>query len=713
MDATRHNADSAVAAATAAAASTVVTGAVAAASAGPATSARCPFAAHAAPVAAAAPAETGATGAYACVGAGASAALRPDTPLALPWHKRVVVQRSVGANGAALLHFFHGDKEIEFEEPELFGFAETLAVTPRFLAGDAVAWGTGLDWPRVQPLLEELLAAGILRPADTVAPRAPLADGARVSPLPPAPATRARTWDECAAITTELAGRALESGYLELVVPVFRVAHMALDADGRQVGEANVFPPALRLDAPTRWRTCIYPGTRHQSERPMNVTALKAMRTHWPAMMALLLRVRAAYLERFPAAREGWTVGHLERLATCVLGLPSVLLLRAPGRVANGALHPALSSLFRVTDGLRMVMHQMLFVPLAEPTLAPDTPLSAADILAYAERNYSFHSEHGVCAGPHGMIAGFLAVLVDGRLPVAGDAAHPGEPAAAAAGDVAGDDAAAASGPAGALAPELEQALAALPQAIDYALLGLQAYAVSFSLWPAMARAYESLTRITSAWAADGGTAGVATFAARMAGHLQRVRASGFLAHEGWRVDRERVYGDMFERCAEGLGRPASAPLERLLAPGYAPVGAATALRDALRARFAPASPVAAGRLAEVQACLLDFLCRTQAILRAGTRVQRDINQLLGRAQPAQPLAALDLDIHNRLQDGRGRPRPAYLVSEIAALLDLDIRLDACVLEITPTRHPASAAAPHPSHGIAPSDTAAIPAAVH
>jgi hypothetical protein len=67
----------------------------------------------------------------------------------------------------------------------------------------------------------------------------------------------------------------LELAYLELVIPIFRVAHIAIDEDGRQVGEANFFPKPLRLDIPTEWRTCHYPGTRYQSQ-PMNVTALKS-----------------------------------------------------------------------------------------------------------------------------------------------------------------------------------------------------------------------------------------------------------------------------------------------------------------------------------------------------------------------------------------------------------------------------------------------------
>jgi hypothetical protein len=44
--------------------------------------------------------------------------------------------------------------------------------------------------------------------------------------------------------------------------------------------------------------------------------------------------------------------------------VPTFALMRARHRVANGALHPALSSLFRVTYGVRMTMHQMLFVQI-------------------------------------------------------------------------------------------------------------------------------------------------------------------------------------------------------------------------------------------------------------------------------------------------------------------------------------------------------------
>ena len=120
------------------------------------------------------------------------------------------------------------------------------------------------------------------------------------------------------------------------MVPVFRIAHPALDTDDRQVGEANTFPRALRLDRPTDWQTCTYPGTRHADDKPMNLTALKAMRSHWPEMMAVLADIRARYLDR-AALRAPLTLGQVERLCIAVLSLPT-------WEAFGGPLHPVLSS---------------------------------------------------------------------------------------------------------------------------------------------------------------------------------------------------------------------------------------------------------------------------------------------------------------------------------------------------------------------------------
>lgn len=580
----------------------------------------------------------------------------PGDVLVLPFHKRVVTRYAKDAYGVTELHLYYGEKEISFDEPDLFGFGEVLARQSRFTAGEAMQWGGEHAWTRVQGLLEQLLEEGVLARASDEVVTGGLrhAAGACPAPLPPGLATIARDWADCEAITRELTGRGLEPGWLELVVPVFRVAHVAMDAEGRQVGESNVFPKALRMDVETRWRTCLYEGSRYQCERPMNVTALKSMRAHWPQMMAALASIRAAWLQRFPEARSGWTVGQLERLATCVLAVPTLAWLRESSGDGSGAakrLHPALSSLFRVTDGLRMTMHQMLFVPIGEPTLAPDAPMTSAEILSYAERNYSFHSEHGVCAGPTAMVAEFLAVLVDGRLPSAGLESP---------------------------VPAVRDALDAVDAAIDYGLLGLQAHAAVFSVFPSMTRTYEQLASIVRDPLVPA-TPAVAALRERLDECMRQITGATYLGREQWRVDRERVYGDMFD--ASGRGVRAGGVVACLLAAASVPA-VAEPVHEVLRRQLAAGVARhlgidAAGMASQIARCLVDHAVTVQRLLRVGCEAQQRINDLTGRARPTRAFTAADIDLHNRLQGSDDRRLP-FLLDEIEPMFGLALTIDPC-----------------------------------
>lgn len=587
--------------------------------------------------------------------------LEPSDELVLPRHRSMVTQYRDHPGGGRELRLFYGAREISFDEPELFAFGEMLGRTGRFRAADAAGLDPRAPWPRIRDLLEQLLDEGLLvRAGEAPSEDLPAGDRERPSPLPPATLDVPRSWDDCEAIIRELTGRPLELGHLELLIPIFRVAHMALDADGRQVGEANVFPPAMRLDTPTEWRTCTYPGARHQDERPMNLTALKTMRAYWSDMMAVLLEVRRAYLIRYPDARAGWTVGHLERLATAVLALPTLQLMRAERPVPNGALNPVLSSVFRVTDGLRMTMHQMLFVPFGEPTLSPDAPMTSAEVHAYAERNYTFHSERGVCAGPRIMVEEFLSVLIDGATPKGGLPSR--------------------------LEPELERALGDIDAALDYGLLGLRAYAVIFSAWPAMTRAYEGLAAAMSGWSATGDPA-AQPHLARFESHLARIRRAGFLSEESWRADRDAVYADMFARCGQGLRLADDTPLDVALAPRPAVEGDATEtiLRTLLAAGLATgpqgAPPQVLDRcVAEIMA----FTLRIQAVLRQARQAQAAINRHLGRAPPTRTYDSRDLDLHNRLHSLKPDALP-YLFDELAQLYGIEIVVTPHRIHVQPT----------------------------
>jgi hypothetical protein len=582
--------------------------------------------------------------------------LRPAIRLALPNAKAAWIERGASSEGAPLLTLWHLGHEIVFDDPRQFAFAHGLVGRTDFTAGEAMAWA-GLDWNETAGLLDDLLESGVLT-RDLATPVAEKHDHRPMpDPLPLAPMTAPRAWTDSASLMAELTGTALDPYWLETVVPVFRVAHCFLDADGRQVGEANAFPPAVRLAVSTDWRGCPYPGNRYQAEKPINFTALKAMRVHWRQILALVARMREAYLARCPDARPDadgrWTVGHVERMTCGVLALPSLMLLRAEGRVANGDLHPALSGMFRVTDGVRLVMHQMLFLPVYETMRSPDDRVDAATILAYADRNFAFHSDHAVCAGPRFMVEDLLGVMLDGRAPKGGM-----------------DDT---------LEPELEAAAAMADEALNYAFLGLEAFGTVFSLWPAMTRTYARLHALLAE--AESDDPQVAAIAKRFAGHFDALSARSYLADEAWRQHREAVYDDMVARCHQGrTGMVAARTLSQDLAP---PAANSPPIAGARRRPVAlPAHAVAAvfgtgnGLLAERFAAEIEaFLALGQRVVACATRVQAETAQLLGRAAPAQRLTLAHLNLHNVLMGEDIRSLP-FLPNEIADLFGVSIHVD-------------------------------------
>lgn len=586
--------------------------------------------------------------------------LTPDAVLVLPRARAALLQTTLDPQGQPLLTLYAADKEVSWDDPRHFALAEALAAGIPQPAIE-LARQSGLAWSEAGPMLAELVDAGLLVRAESC----PFADDrhdnrAMPSPLPPAPMDRPRSWMDAESLMRELTGSDLDLAWLEAVVPVFRTGHLFLDRDGRHVGEANVFPAAARSEVPTEWRGCPYPGNRYQPDKPMNMTALKAMRAHWRQMMGLLGPIREAYLRRFPEARAGWTVAHVERLAVCVLALPSYLMLRCDRPTANGDLHPGLSNLFRVTDGLRMTMHHMLFVPLFEPMHQPDAPVTPEHILAYAERNFLFHSEHGVCAGPRFMIEDFLAVLLAGAAPRSGF-----DPA---------------------LDPELAGALDLIEPAMDYGLLGLQTFGTVFALWPTMARCYADLHALL----ADAGLPEATAMAERFAGHFAALSHRSFLAREDWRRHREAVYDDMFAACGRGVAGDWSAePLSRRIAAtgGLDPEALAT-LTAAAAGHLGSARPGLAERFSAIVA---DFLARAQRILGLAETIQTSLAAGLGRPVPTARLRLDDLNRYHLLMGPDQRSVP-FLPEELHQLLGLTIAVTASDIRIT--REPACAV-PH------------------
>ncbi len=558
----------------------------------------------------------------------------PHETLYLPLRRRSTREYVTTPEGNRELHIFFGVKEITLDEPDLLSFGETLLTQDQFMAASATGWSSGepYPWERVRELLEALLAEGIL---SREAPKPPSeshshqrfleAEARREAPSEPL------WWNpDCPQVMERLEGRPLELGFLETVIPVHRIAHPALDAEGRHVGEMNVFPDAMRMKLPTEWRVCPYPGSRYRDEAPMNVTALKSMTRHWKPVLRGVLAVREEFLRRHPLLPDGrWRLGDLHALSCAVLALPSLLLMRANAPVPNGTLDPVLSSMFRVTDGVRMMASYLLL--LLESSITYDTPITAAELYRYTEQGNHFLSTRGVCAGPPHMVEEFLATLMDGK-PVTG------APIPTAAWD------------------------AEIPAAMDYGLLGLQLYAVQSNRWSYMCRAYEMIhAALLEVEDEPGGVLG------RLREHVERdwqmILMNSGLHHSAPRVWAEAAYSELYARVQRGLRGFREDSLLHLR-DAFTPTrdevdgNARLRLRELIHSRAGSPSGARRDVLDAVADAVAEFLAIERSALRVLEGAQRQINALLQRSHPARRLSSADLSLNHRLRQGTIRLRP-------------------------------------------------------
>src|SRR6185369_6763102 len=150
----------------------------------------------------------------------------------------------------------------------------------------------------------------------------------------------------CPVTAQKMFGRAVDLSNLEVVCPVQRVAHPAVDTDGRQVGENNVVDP-LFLDLPTERRLCNYAGSRFHNQAPINYTALRGMTKRWPELLSLTEQFRDAFFARMPRIGPAMLAGEVHLLAVTSLASLGYVMVRGIDPVPNGQLDAGLAAMFR------------------------------------------------------------------------------------------------------------------------------------------------------------------------------------------------------------------------------------------------------------------------------------------------------------------------------------------------------------------------------
>lgn len=575
----------------------------------------------------------------------------PHENLFVTNRKRFVPVYNPAPDGKKELILYCGVHEISFDEPDLFPWAEKLIQQDSFMAGVATTWAQEpLEWPRVKTLLESLLEAGILARENTQKSAAQVA----LSPAHHAFLERERTrpatevprfWNpDPGSLLQEITGRSIEPGYIESIVPVHRIAHIALDREGRQVGEANCFPDRMRLKLPTEYKTCGYAGTRYLDEMGMNMTALRSMLAHWKPVLRATLLFREEFLRRYPQYPDGrWKLGDLHFMTSGVLALPAIQTMRWRNPVPNGELDPVLSSLFRVIDGIRMVSAYML--DLYERPMVHDTPVVPRDISGAAEREDQYRSGRGVCAGPPAMIDELIETVMNGK-PVAGTDGQPG--------------------------PWTSD----IPQALDYGLLGRQLAATVATIWVKMGEAYQLIHyALRREPGLNGGRAG------RLRTAIERDFLTIIPGRNHQPVQRAWSYAwhkATFERAQLGIRglRPEDrVDFDVVLNPPSEILGAdaSGALRDLFASTEEPGEAVANGPLLqEIAGYVLDYLRFERNALRTVVAIQRRINALLERPHPSSPFSNQQLAIFHSLRTGT--PGAAvYLLDPLKEALGIEI----------------------------------------
>ncbi|NTX07510.1 MULTISPECIES: hypothetical protein [unclassified Myxococcus] len=573
--------------------------------------------------------------------------LDPHETLYVPMRRRFIKEYLNSSEGQRELHIYYGTKEIYIEELDLHSFGEQLCLEDSFMAGAATRWTPGepYPWERVKELLEALLAEGIVsREPPTLAfdsetHRKYLAfEARREAPTEP------MWWNPDASdVMRKLTGIPLELGFLEAMLPVYRIAHPAIDAEGRHIGESNVFPEAMRMKVETEFKACHFAGSRYRNSAPMNVTALKSMMKHWKPMMHAVLAVRRAFLRDDTVLPDGrWRMGDLHAVACAVLAVPSFMLMRANDPVPNGTLDPVLSNIYRVTDGVRMVAAFMLFLP--EEPMTYDTPISSAELLYVSDRDNHYLSTRGVCAGPPNLMEEYFQTLMDGR-PVAGEPPTP-----------------------------FEWANDIVP-GVDYGQLGLQLYSLQFNLWSYMCRAYEHIR--AAVFKVEGESDGFwGRMRERMAHDWEMMRPTRLhtATQRNW---AEARYIEMFDRAQRGVSTFREESLVRLQ-DVFTPVHDAVyeTTREHLRGLVRERSGATSGPRMELADAIADataeYLTLERSALLALENVQRETNALLKRPHPERRLTNKDLALHHRMRAGTIGVLP-YLLDVFRDELGVDI----------------------------------------
>lgn len=185
------------------------------------------------------------------------------------------------------------------------------------------------------------------------------------------------------------------------------------DAENRLLGE-NKVPFEFHTDVPMELVECPYAGSRHKHFKPMNVSALKQINSHWSEILNGFCCLRSFLLSQ--KTENKITVLDLYKLSIAGYLMPSFLFYRAKDSFVDGELPAFVATIYKASLGLVNAVQVMLTKRLVLGRYSEQMQVDAEAFYLFAENEKLFIGPWEVCAGTPNQIKELLKVILSDKI---------------------------------------------------------------------------------------------------------------------------------------------------------------------------------------------------------------------------------------------------------------------------------------------------------
>ncbi|MBL8194044.1 MAG: hypothetical protein JNM06_09675 [Blastocatellia bacterium] len=185
------------------------------------------------------------------------------------------------------------------------------------------------------------------------------------------------------------------------------------DAENRLLGE-NKVPFEFHTDAPMELVECPYVGSRHKHFKPMNISALKQINSHWSEILNGFSCLRSFLLSQKTESKI--TVLDLYNLSIAGYLMPSYLFYRAKDAFTDGELPAFVATIYKASLGLINAVQVMLTKRLVLGRYNAEMQIDAEAFYLFAETEKLFIGPWEVCAGTPNQIKELLKVMLSDKI---------------------------------------------------------------------------------------------------------------------------------------------------------------------------------------------------------------------------------------------------------------------------------------------------------